>query len=99
MENNIFSMNEIITIVMEEINFLEFSEVYGVREEINLPRPIEDKINNLSKDNYEEFTNIILNIAEEIFPIKSGELNELNKCHEEIMILAEKRLKNYIYTK
>ncbi|MBE6070840.1 MAG: hypothetical protein E7208_02660 [Clostridium butyricum] len=86
----IFTVSDIITIVMEEVNVLEQKELYLIEDdEYNLPKPILDKINSLDKYEFKEFTSKILIIAQEILEIKSGELNELNYCHSEISFLIQ----------
>ncbi|NYC31671.1 hypothetical protein [Clostridium saccharobutylicum] len=84
---DIFTMDEMITIVMAIVDNLEFKELYGLYEdqEINIPRPINEKIENLNQCEYQNFIEKMTEIAEEVMIIKSGELNELNRCHEEII--------------
>lgn len=98
MNRKLFTINEIITIVMEEINRLELYEIYGVNddEEFNIPKPIINKLESLNEDDYRDFISKVAYIAEEILLIKSGELNELNTCHEEISFLAKDILEIYI---
>lgn len=91
-----FSINEIIAIVMNQIEEIEALELYGIREESNLPIPILEKMYNMDKKNCEDFKSKIQEITEEILFIKTGELNELNRCHEEIMILANEILSDYL---
>ena len=92
-----FSINEIITIVMNQVKIKENERIYGIEEEEKYPRHIEDKINLMEGKEYEEFINIISQISEKILEIKTGELNELNKCHEEIIYLAGQYLDKYVH--
>lgn len=97
MNKEAFTINEIISIVMEEVDKLEAYKIYGLNDyEFNIPSPISNKLDSLGESDYEDFMNKISYIAEEIVPIKSGELNELNHCHEEITFLAKDILGNYI---
>ena len=91
-----FDINEIITIVMDEVKVLENQEMYGIQKEADYPIDIYNKIEMLSDDEFSDFMEIINRMAEEILEIKSGELNELNKCHEEIMYLSEEYLEDYL---
>ncbi|NOW20017.1 hypothetical protein DFH90_003490, partial [Clostridium saccharobutylicum] len=54
---DIFTMDEMITIVMAIVDNLEFKELYGLYEdqEINIPRPINEKIENLNQCEYQNF--------------------------------------------
>lgn len=92
---DIFTIDEMITIVMAIVDNLEFKELYGLYEdqEINLPRPLNEKIESLNECEYQNFMEKMTEIAEEVMPIKSGELNELNRCHEEIIFLINKYYK------
>ena len=69
---------------MNQIEEIEALELYGIREESNLPIPILEKMYNMDKKNCEDFKSKIQEITEEILFIKTGELNELNRCHVEI---------------
>ena len=93
-----FTINEIIAIVMEAVDKLEAYETYGINDdgEFNIPKPINNKLESLNESDYEDFMSKISYIAEEVLPIKSGELNELNHCHEEIIFLAKDILEMYI---
>ena len=93
--NKIFNMNEIISIVMEEVRSVQNKSIYAI-EELDYPKNICDKMDKLNEFEFRDFMNNIEKIAEEILLIKSGELNELNKCHEEIMYLAGEYLENYL---
>lgn len=92
----IFNINEIITIVMEEVRIEENRQMYGIDEESDLPKGICNKLDSLKEIKFKEFLNIIEEITNEILHIKSGELNELNKCHEEIIYMAQEKLDDYI---
>lgn len=94
--NKIFNINDIITIVMEEVRILENKEIYNIQEEAAYPLYIYNKIDELDENEVDEFLRIVDKIAEDIILIKSGELNELNKCHEEIIYLAEEYLNSYL---
>lgn len=98
MNKAIFTINEIISIAMETVDKLEAYEIYGLNDdgEFNIPKQIINKLESLNKRDYEEFMSKISYIAEEILPIKSGELNELNHCHEEITFIAKDILEMYI---
>ncbi|MBW6409902.1 hypothetical protein [Clostridium weizhouense] len=98
MKIDIFTTNEIIAIVMELVDKLEVYQLYGFEDEsdLNIPKPINDKLENLDSNNYDDFICKCLEIAEEILTIKIGELNELNYCHQEISFLAKNRLNEYI---
>lgn len=93
-----FTINEIISIIMEAVDKLEAYEIYGLNDdgEFNIPKPIVHKVESLNESDYEDFMNKISYIAEEILPIKSGELNELNHCHEEIAFIAKDILEMYM---
>ena len=92
----IFNINEIITIVMEEVRIEENRQMYGIDEESDLPKGICNKLDSLKEIEFKEFLNIIEQITNEILHIKSGELNELNRCHEEIIYMAHEKLNDYI---
>jgi len=92
----IFNINEIIIIVMEEVRIEENRQMYGIDEESDLPKGICNKLDSLKEIEFKEFLNIIEEITNEILHIKSGELNELNKCHEEIIYMAQEKLDDYI---
>lgn len=88
---NIFTVNDIITIVMNELEERQAVELYGtaMNEELDLPYPIQEKINLLESDECEEFMKLISDIADEVYDLKSGELNERNLMHQEISYLAQ----------
>lgn len=87
---NIFTVSEIITIVMEEVTLLKQKQIYSIEnDEYNLPKPILDKLNSLNKYEFDEFIKKISIISEEILEIQNGELNELNLSHAEITFLIE----------
>lgn len=91
-----FKINEIITIVMEEVRLKENKDIYGIDEEADYPKHIYNKLENMQEEDFEAFMCIIEEISADIMEIKSGELNELNKCHEEIIYLAEKYLNKFM---
>lgn len=91
-----FKINEIITIVMEEVRVKENKDTYGIDEEADYPKHIYDKLENMREEDFKEFMYIIEKISEDIMEIKSGELNELNKCHEEIIYLAGEYLNKFM---
>lgn len=93
---DIFNMNEIITAVMAEVESMKSKELYGIDEELDIPKPIENKILLLDDDSYTEFMEKLEEISKEIYELKSGELNELNKCHEEINIISRDIFDEYI---
>ena len=93
---DIFNMNEIISIVMTEVESVESKEFYGIDEEFDLPKPIESKLLLLDEESYTEFMKKVEEISKEIYELKSGELNELNKCNEEINIISRDILHEYI---
>ncbi|GAA0077889.1 hypothetical protein UT300005_22670 [Clostridium sp. CTA-5] len=98
MKVDIFTINEIIAIVMDLVDKLEVYQLYGFEDEseLNISKPINDKLKSLDSNNYDDFICKCSEIAEEILSIKTGELNELNYCHQEISFLAENRLNGYI---
>ena len=90
---NIFTVNDIITIVMEEVTSLKEKQIYSIEnDEYNLPKPILDKLNSLNKYEFDEFTKKISIIAKKILEMQNGELNELNLSHTEITFLVEEIL-------
>ena len=93
-----FTINEIITIIIALTKGLEASEIYGEPqiEEIYLPKPIEEKLKFLEEQEYKNFIEKATIIAEEVYELKSGELNELNFLHQEIKILSQTVLKKYL---
>ena len=95
-DTRVFNINEIITIVMEEVSVEENNKMYGIDEERSYPKSIWDKLNDLEENDFEDFMGIIEKMAEEILNIKSEELNVLNKCHEEIIYLAQEYLEKYL---
>lgn len=97
MSNIKFTINEIITVIMAEVETLEEKIKYGIEnEEFNIPRGISYKIDNLRGKEYKIFMEKILEIAEEIYVIKESELNVLNNMHREIVFLVEEKLKEYL---
>lgn len=94
---NLFNIKEIITIVMTLIEKLEEERLCGFeREEIYLPKDIDNKLEILSRESYEDFIGKCRWIADEVYELKSGELNELNCMHQEIAFIAKEELEKYI---
>ncbi|WP_294156597.1 hypothetical protein [uncultured Clostridium sp.] len=91
-----FNINEIITIIMEEVRVEENRKIYGIDDEGDYPKHIYDKFEKMQEEDFEEFMSIIEKISGNIMEIKSGELNELNKCHEEIIYMAEEYLYKFL---
>ncbi|WP_055070585.1 hypothetical protein [Clostridium massiliamazoniense] len=94
MENIKFDKLEIIVIIKEFLNDLENSN--SMDDEFYLPNPIEKKIDKMTAEHREEFFNICDDIASSLVELKSGELNEINLLHSEIIRLANLKLKKYI---
>ena len=80
---------------MKELT-LKVEHLYGIDEEFDLPKPIESKLLLLDEESYTEFMKKVEEISKEIYELKSGELNELNKCHEEINIISRDILHEFI---
>ena len=95
---NKFTINEIIIIIMAMIEEFESKEMFGYEseEEVYFPKPINDKLEEFNTEEYEEFFGKVEEIVEDVYSLKSGELNELNAIHEEISMLANDILKKYI---
>lgn len=98
MNKRIFTKKEITTIVMATVEYMEAKNMYGdgYEEDIYLPKPINDKLTVFSDEEFDEFFGIINELSEEVIEYKSGELNELNRMHEEIGFLADSMLEEYI---
>lgn len=94
MSSIVFKKSEIITIIKEILGDLE-SE-FQIEEEFYLPNPIEKKIDRFSSYERENFFNICDEIAKVVLELKSGELNEINMIHNEIIYLAEEKLYEYM---
>ncbi|MFR5264676.1 hypothetical protein [Clostridium sp.] len=94
MENIKFDKTEIIVVIKEILSDLENSN--SIDEEFYLPNPIEKKIDKMIAKHREEFFNICDDIANSLLELKSGELNEINLLHSEIIRLANLKLKKYI---
>lgn len=83
---NIFTYNDVISVVMEEVLHIEEKVLYNIEnDDYNYPKEVIEKINLLNKEEYSEFNKEIEKIAKLIITIKTGELNELNNCAGEIM--------------
>lgn len=88
----IFTYNEIIAIVMEELKQQEEKEMYGIENNAyDLPIVIKNKMDSLSSEEYKEFINHIEYISHIISDVKTGELNELNNCSSEIIYNIDKK--------
>ena len=98
MMQKIFTMREIIAIVMAIIEEIEIAKIYGheLADETYFPKPILDKLNRLSENEYECLLSKATIIAEDAFIYKNGELNEFNSIHQEIILLANSLLEAYI---
>ena len=82
---------------MNKVEEHEAVSLYGISDfENDLPISIEKKIEDMSSDKLIDFKEKIEEIVEEILLIKTGELNKLNRCHEEIMILSHEILEDYL---
>lgn len=92
-----FLLSEVITIVMSFVQSIEKAEIYGIEDdELELPITIDKKINKMDEKTYKDFIDKISYIAEEVYKLKTGELNELNMIHGEIKILAAEEMKDYL---
>ncbi|SHK53573.1 hypothetical protein SAMN02745163_03993 [Clostridium cavendishii DSM 21758] len=98
MNKKIFAKKEITTIVMATIEYMEAKNIYGdgYEDDIYLPKPINDKLTLFSNEEFDRFFKIINELSAEVIEYKSGELNELNRMHEEINFLADTMLEEYI---
>ena len=97
MIENRFSISEIITIVMSFVHSIEKTEIYGIEDdELDLPLTLKDNMNKIDEKHYKEFIDKISYIAEEVYKLKTGELNELNMIHAEIKVLAVDNLIDYL---
>ncbi|NEU04026.1 hypothetical protein [Clostridium senegalense] len=91
-----FTISEVITIVMAMLEQLESINEFGVENEVYFPKPINDKLNSIEGEEYDNFISKAYEIADKVYFLKSGELNELNFIHEEVNSLAQELLKEYI---
>lgn len=99
MDKLLFTNSEIIIVIKECMVGIE-KELHGEQEEdFYLPKPIMDKIDFLSNEDREEFFDNCDEIAKRVLKLKTGELNEINMIHNEIRILANESLKNYLNKK
>lgn len=94
MNSIVFEKSEIITIIKGILGELESES--QIEEEFYLPNPIEKKIDGFSSNERENFFNICEEIAKSILELKTGELNEINMIHNEIIYLAEEKLYEYM---
>lgn len=83
---------------MELVDKLEAYELYGFEDdsELHSIKNLDYKLKKLNDNKYDEFLCKCSEIAEDVLFIKTGELNELNRCHQEIELLAEKNLKEFL---
>lgn len=89
---NIFTYNEIISVVMEELSKREEKALYNIEEEeYNFSSIIKQKINSLKSEDYKEFFTHIEEIADSVEEFKTGELNELNNTSNEIINYIDKK--------
>lgn len=88
-----FKTSEIESIVKVIIENKKYEETYGyINDEYEIPLLIEQKLNTLGVDEYEDLINTCENIAEQVEDVLTGELNMLHKLHEEIKLAVD----NYI---
>lgn len=98
MKDSLFNIKEIVTVVMAYIEKLEEERYFGFSDDDNIhfPKNIKDKLLLMHGEEKGEFEEKCREIAEEVFELRSGELNELNFLHQEIGFLAENILEDYI---
>ncbi|MGL5756028.1 MAG: hypothetical protein ACRCYC_11940 [Paraclostridium sp.] len=97
MTSNIFDISDVISIVMAMLEDIENEEIYGIQnEDLNIPLNINDKIEDLSNDECEEFFSLIEVITNKVYGLKNGELHELNIIHKEIINFSNENLQKYI---
>ena len=98
MSNNKLTKNEIISIVMNLVETKNARDVYGdiLLEPEYTSKNIDHKLDTYSEEDRELFWNEISTIVDEIYDLKSGELNQLNMMHMEIVYLAEEYLDKFI---
>lgn len=97
MKSSIFSINDIITIVMAMIEDIDNKEKYGIEsDDLNIPININEKIEDLSDKDCEELFYLIDKIAENVYSIKNGELHELNLIHKEVIEFTNENLSKFI---
>lgn len=97
MKSSIFSINDIITIVMAMIEDIDNEEKYGIEsDDLNIPININEKIEDLSDKDCEELFYLIDKIAEKVYSIKNGELHELNLIHKEVIEFTNENLSKFI---
>lgn len=97
MKSSIFSINDIITIVMAMIEDIDNKEKYGIEsDDLNISININEKIEDLSDKDCEELFYLIDKIAEKVYSIKNGELHELNLIHKEVIEFTNENLSKFI---
>ncbi|MEG0181306.1 MAG: hypothetical protein RR942_17515 [Romboutsia sp.] len=97
MTSNIFDISDVISIVMAMLEDIENEEIYGIQnEDLNIPLNINDKIEDLSNYECEEFFSLIEVITNKVYGLKNGELHELNIIHKEIINFSNENLQKYI---
>ena len=90
-----FKTNEIETIIKVMIDNKKEEMQYGyVSEEYSFPKPIENKLQNLNENEYEDFISTCEEICEEVMDTLNGELNMLHMFHNQIRIIVEEYTKN-----
>ncbi len=88
-----FKSSEIESIVKVIIENKKYEEAYGyTNDEYEFPVLIEQKLDKLSVDEYEDLITTCEEIAAQVEDVLTGELNMLHKLHEEIKIAID----NYI---
>lgn len=92
----IFSLDDIIVIVNRFLEDFQMEDTYGyVMDEEGFPFQIENKLSKLGAFE-DDFMEKVEEIAEEVYALKTGELNELNRIHEEVCRLSKERLGEYL---
>lgn len=90
-----FKSSEIESIVKVIIENKKYEEEYGyTNDEYEFPVLIEQKLDKLGVDEYENLINICEDIAQNVEDVLSGELNMLHKLHEEIKIIVDEYIAN-----
>ena len=98
MDNNKLTKSEVISIVMNLVDIKTAKDIYGdiVLDKEYISKNIESKLNSYSEEDRELFWNGIYEIVDEIYDLKSGELNQLNMMHMEIVYLSEEYINDFI---
>lgn len=95
----LFSKEEIIIIIKAIISDLENEKLGLMEEEFYIPKPIMEKIDFLEDKDRMNFFNSCDDIARNLLILKTGELNEINNLHSEILNLSKDKLKRYLMEK